>query len=68
MSVLHQAIQIKCGPNLDTQFCVEVLVEFYIYTPAEHTPPFSVLWEHVMAFCNSALFCNPLCMYIAMVT
>ena len=31
-----------------------------VYTPAEHTPPFSVLWEHVIAFCNSALFCNPL--------
>ena len=33
----------KCGPNLDTQFCVEVFVEFYVYTPTEHTPPFSVL-------------------------
>ena len=23
----------KCGPNLDTKFCREVFVEFYIYTP-----------------------------------
>ena len=23
----------KCGPNLDTLFCVEVFIEFYVYTP-----------------------------------
>ena len=26
----------KCGPNLDTQFCVEVFVEFYVYTTTPH--------------------------------
>ena len=30
--------EIKCGPNLDTLFCVEVFVEFYVYTPI---PPIS---------------------------
>ena len=23
----------KCGPKLDIQFCVQVFVEFYVYTP-----------------------------------
>ena len=27
----------KCGPNLDTQFRVQVFVEFYVYTPS---PPY----------------------------
>ena len=26
----------KCGPNLDTQFCVEGFVEFYVYTTTPH--------------------------------
>ena len=29
--------KVKCGPNLDTQFRVQVFVEFYVYTPS---PPY----------------------------
>ena len=26
----------KCDPNLDTLICIEVFVEFFVYTPTPH--------------------------------
>ena len=47
----------KCGPNLDTQFCVEVFVEFYVYTTTPHHFQFffSLAFQCMLKpFCNSA--------------
>ena len=36
LQLAKDSIMFKCGPNLDTLFCVEVFVEFYIYTLTPH--------------------------------
>ena len=62
---LHKAIY-KCGPNLDTQFRVQVFVEFYVYTPSPPYIHMSICRYLPIFTCFSVVFKCIYCIVIAL--